>query len=173
MRGRLGVVQLPWQKRKVVIATSRSCGVNRNSRNHEAALRFLRFLASPEYSRLIVNVADSLPPLEQEVHSREFRSGGRYPTEDFNPVFAEAMRRGQQMELCPFVQPARVQRAIMRHLTLLSRGKMTAEQAARSLAAEVNGEIRTNLLRYASMRAEYRQLSGHPFDADQFLPGRN
>ena len=118
----------------------------------------------------IVYCADALPPLEEMTRTEEFLYDPTHPTEDFNHKFPEAVRRGRNLEFCPFVQPARVFRVFDRYLALLSASKITPERMCRDWTDEVNRDIKRNLMRYESMRAEYQRRTGRPFDPDNFPP---
>ncbi len=170
LKGHIGAVQMPGQRERVVICASRSCGINRNSPNREAALKFLQFLASEPYSDYMLACADALPPLESATRSEKFLHDPEHPEEDFNAEFAEAVHRGRNLERCPFVQPSRVVRVFNRYLALLGAGSITPEQFCRRLTDEINNDMRTNLGRYPSMRAEFRHLTGRDFDPGDFPP---
>lgn len=170
LKGNIGAVQVPGKTKRVVMAGGRTCGINRRSKNREAALRFLQFLASEPYSRQIVQFADALPPMEDLVRSETFLHDPKFPEEDFNHVFSEAVRRARVMEDCPFIQQQRVFRKLDRYVTLLRDKRLSAEELCSQLAAEVNGELKTNLTRYASMRAEYKRRTGREFDPNNYPP---
>ncbi len=172
LAGRLGAVQMPYAREKVTLCRAMSVGVNRNGPNREAALRFLQFLASEAFSWQVVASGDALPPSPAVAGDARFLRNPDHPKEDFNEQFVIAMHRGRNQGLSPFVQIARVERAINRQLTLLAEDKVTPEQACRRLTDEINTDIETSLVRYASMREEYERRTGTVFSSEAFPPRR-
>jgi len=170
LRGDLGAVHLPYKREKTGIVRAMTVGINPQSPNREAALRFLEFLASEEFSRQVVESADALPPSPVVAAHADFIHDPTHPEEDFNHLFGEAIRRGRPLMMPPFIQGMRVQKIIDRYLALMSAGAMGPERMCRRMTAEINDAIRLNLTRYESMRAEYERRTGRPFDPDDFPP---
>jgi multiple sugar transport system substrate-binding protein len=170
LRGEIGAVQVPYRREKVDVVRAMSVGINHKGPHREAALRFLGFLATEEFSRQVVESADALPPSPKVARSDFFLHDPTQPEEDFNAEFVTALERGRNIEISPFVQSARVERAFNRYLALLGEGAIEPDQLCRELTDEINLYIHTNLLRYQSMRDEYQRRTGHPFDPDHFPP---
>jgi ABC-type glycerol-3-phosphate transport system substrate-binding protein len=170
LKGRIGAVLLPHMKSGVDEIRALSVGINPRSPNRQAGLRFLRFLASEQYSWQVVESADALPPLPRVAEDQRFLKDPTHPEEDFNHLFAEAMKRGRSVQMTPFVQSARVERIFNLYLSLMSSGRLSPEQMCRQYTDEINGEIRMALIRYQSMRDEYKRRTGHDFDPNDYPP---
>ncbi len=170
LRGQLGAVQLPYKREKVGLVRALSVGINAKSPHRAEALMFMRFLASDKFSWQVVESADALPPSPAVARDQGFLNDPDYPEEDFNAQFVEAMRRGRNQAISPLIQTARVHRAFDRYIVLLSKDKLTPHQMCRQLTDEINEDVKTNLVRYESMRAEYDRRTGHPFNPDDFPP---
>jgi len=170
LKGRIGAVQLPYQRYKVGLVKALSVGINRQSPNREAALRYLQFLASDEFSRLVLETGDALPPSEKIARSEAFLHDPDHPEEDFNAEFIEAMRRGRTHRMSPFVEIFRMERTMNRDIAMLGQDRISPEKMCRTFTDEINGHIQTNLTRYASMREEYKRRTGRDFDPDHFPP---
>ena len=52
----------------------------------------------------------------------------------------------------------------------MGEGKIGPEQMCRQLTDRVNRDIRANLMRYESMRKEFKRQTGLEFDPDNFPP---
>lgn len=173
LKGQIGATHLPYKREKVGIVRAMTVGVNPESPRQDAALEFLQFLASEDFSWQVVESADALPPSPKVMTDPGFLHDPHHPKEDFNPLFLEAIQRGRNLRFPPFIQGMRAQKIIDFHLALLCQeGKHapTPERVCRDMTAEINRDIRTNLIRYESMREEYRRRTGVDFDPDNFPP---
>ena len=119
-----------------------SIGINPKSPNREAALRFLKVLASDELSWQVVESADAIPPSPKVAQDERFLTDPTHPEEDFNHLFVEAMKRGRSLQLTPFVQATRLEAIFNRHLAMMSARRTTPEQMCRGVTAEINVDIR-------------------------------
>jgi len=172
LRGNLGVCHVPHRKgrKPVVTVSSRSAGVNRKTPHLDGALRFLAYLASDTYSWQIIRCADAMPPNPELVKTDRYLHDPDHPEEDFNEFFPEAVARGRSLEICPFIQPMTARRIIDRHLDLMYNQRKSPRQACIDAAAEINRKIRENLMKYRSMREEYKRRTGRRFDPDDLPP---
>jgi multiple sugar transport system substrate-binding protein len=170
LKGKIGAVLLPHMRSGADELRALSIGINPRSPNREAALKFLKFLASDPLSWQVVESADGLPPSPRVAENERFLKDAAHPEEDFNALFVEAMKRGRTLHMTPFVQATRIERIFNRHLALMSAKRWTPEQMCRGFTDEMNGEIRTNLVRYESMREEYKRRTGRDFDPNDYPP---
>ena len=170
LEGDIGAVHLPHKREKTGIVRGFTVGINPKSPNREAGLRFLEFLATEEFSWQVVESADALPPSPKVAHDQQFLRDPTHPEEDFNHLFIEAIDRGRNMMFPPFIQGMRIQKIMDRYLAYMSEGNMPPEKVCRRMTNEINKEIRINLSRYASMRAEYKCRTGRDFDPEDFPP---
>ncbi len=172
LKGNLGACHVPHRKgrKPVVTATSRSAGINKKTPNMNGALKFLAYLASDTYSWQIIRCADAMPPNPALVRTDRYLNDPDHPEEEFNRFFPEAVARGRNLEICPFIQPMSVQRIVNRHLDLMYNQRKSPRQTCIDAAAEVNQRIRENLIKYGSMRREYQRRTGREFDPNDFPP---
>lgn len=166
LRGRIGVCHVPYRRKNVSLVWTRACAVNRNSRNIEPAIEFLRFLTSPEYNRRIVAGGDSLPPIPAFAQTEEFLRDPDHPEEDFNDVFVEAVRRGVVAEVSPFINPIEAYNVMLEQINFMTSGLKSPRQACRDMTAAVNRIIFQNLSKYEKFRQRYLKATGKPFDAN-------
>jgi multiple sugar transport system substrate-binding protein len=172
IKGNIGAVQLPHYRHKVGLVRAMSVAVNPNAPNIDKALRYLQFLASDRFSELVVETGDALPPSPEVTQSDRFINDPAHPEEDFNPEFIKAVERGRNQRICPFITIALVERTFIRDVAALGKNPSpdAAEKMCRSYTDEINGYIKANLVRYASMREEYKRRTGREFDPDNFPP---
>lgn len=172
LRGEIGVCHVPsrYPDKKVVQLTAKVCGVNKYSPHREDGLKFLKYLASPQYSEIILRTADAMPPRPDSVEADSYLHDPYHPDETFNRFFPEAVRRGRDLEICPFIRPFVVENIFKYHAELMYHGARTPAETLRDITDEVNGRIRRNLIKYEKMREEYKRRTGRAFDPDHFPP---
>jgi multiple sugar transport system substrate-binding protein len=175
LKGQIGVCHVPsrFADRKVVRLTSRSCGINPKSPNRAGALEFLAFLANEPFNELVVQSADAMPPVPKYADTEAFLHDPMHPEEDFNQFFIEAIERGRNNEICPFITPISVAGIVHRHLDLMHNGIKSPDAVLKDAAAEINEYIRRNLTKFPTMREEYHRRTGRAFDPAAFPPGRS
>lgn len=153
-------------------AAARVAIVNRVSPRREIALRFLRFLASPEYNNQINHTFDSIcgvprfcdagiqGPPEPLPGLREFDS----------PVFVEAMEKHAfSWELSPFIGRSRLGMIAGPILEQLTNNTITPEAAAERIENAINAQIRANLIRDDELRRAWEMRAGRAFDPSKPL----
>lgn len=156
---RLGAVEAPHGPRRRFSGYGRSTLINRNSPHRQAALRFMLFLTSPEYNRLLNQQADSLPPMIRYCTDEDLVNPV-YPHEDYHPVFRDALLLGEPEEVSPFVNAYTAGQIINGQLDMiLGNHKSVAEglgEAVRAIHAERDKQLR----RDPALRQRYEKLTG-------------
>lgn len=150
-------------------AAARVAIINRVSRHPEQALRFLRFLASPEYNNQINYTFDSICGVPKFADAGI--SGPPKPLpglEAFDsPVFVEAMEKyAGDWELSPFIGRSRLGMIAGPILERLTNNTLTPERAAQEIEDGINQQIRANLIRDDDLRREWERRVGKAFLRD-------
>jgi len=140
-------------------AGSRAAVMYAGSRHPDLALHFFRFLASPEYSRTIVESGDALPPLPSAMAGEDYlRPAGRENEWPVHQAFAEGFQRfGIAVAASPFIANTSTRRelddarqAVMARPSLYG----PAEAAARA-QRRINERIAQNLRENAGLVPAY------------------
>lgn len=160
LQGKLAAVRLPRLPGQPSRGYTRTRGVavNAQSRHPEEAVRFLSYLATPEYSRKIIDDGDSLPPNPEMAADGAALANQAVPDAAFHQVFLDAIRDAQPTDTSPFVDAAQVQRWVIEMLGRVENRVVSPEEAARQLAAEINRAIRRNIEREPQLRARAEAL---------------
>ena len=142
---------LPGQPSRVM-AAARGAAINARSRHREAAVKFLGYLASPEYGSLIVKDGDSLPPLPTLARDGQALANAAVPDPAFHQVFVEAIADATVRDRSPYIDPTTVSRWLTERINQVENQVVGPHEAMRSLTAEINRTIRLNLERRPDLR---------------------
>jgi len=137
----LGVVEMPYQKVPRVVGGAGCTLVNANSPNREAAIRFVKFLASPEYSRLLNDQADALAPLMSECYTERFLHNPEWPKEDYNTVWRNVIKNARVDEISDFLRGSELG-TISTQLDLVRANLKGVPEALRDAQQNSNDRIR-------------------------------
>ncbi len=134
-------------------------GVYAGTRHREHAVRFLQYLGSDHFNRLIIRQADSLPPLPRYAKTDEFLYPvGRENEWPVHGAFARATNEiGITVSKSPFVLPSIVYRLELEIYEAVIAGRLTPEQGARQMAERINAEIAQSVRRNERLRALYEE----------------
>ncbi len=139
------------------LITTRAAGIYSGSKHPELAAYFLKFLASEDYSELIVIDGDALPPNPHSTQTEAFLRPSKYRNEhDFHepfPRFAESIAIPQSIS--PFVLPQTVMRTEKDAYEACMAGLLTPQEAAQQTAERINEEIDRTLKEHPTLQAEY------------------
>ncbi len=155
---RMGAAECPYERERVFLGGSRVTLINSKSPRRRDALVFLKFLASQPYNELINEQADWLAPVKRYCFTEEFLFNPKFPNEDYNEVFRDAMKYGSVNQISPFVNPYAAVRIIERQLSLVQSGQKSPAEALKAATREINAEIAENLKRNPSLRKEYNKI---------------
>jgi multiple sugar transport system substrate-binding protein len=149
--------RLPGQPSRGFTRT-RGLGVNAMTRHPEAVMKFFTYLASPEYSRSIVEDGDSMPPNPEMARDGAALASLGVPDPAFHQVFVDAIGDAVAPDTSPFIDAAQVDRWIQESLGRLENRVVPPDLAARQLAAEINRTIARNIERQPQLRGRARAL---------------
>lgn len=140
---------------------SGAIGIYRGSRHPELAVRFLQFLTSEPFNRLIVQQSDALPPVPRFAQAEEFlRPPGRESEWPVHAKFAEAqLSTGLLACRSPFVLRSVVWRVEKETFESVIAGRLTPEQGARQMAERLNAEIALGAQRDERRRTRFAELT--------------
>jgi multiple sugar transport system substrate-binding protein len=156
---RLGVVELPYQKVETVVGGARCALVNAKGKNKPAAIRFIKYLASPEYNRLLNEQADALAPVMAESYTEHFLHNPEYPNEDYNAIWREVVRKARVDELNPFLRGSELT-PITTQLDLIKGDLKDVDRALDDAARAANERIKRNARIKPNLRQLYIELTG-------------
>ena len=168
LAGNLGTVTLPHvgNRPSCGIADTRAAGINVKSPHWREALKFLQYLASPQYGQVIVDDGDSLPPDPDLGKSGKSLVDDLEPNPAFHQPFVDAIRQAKPLDFSPFMDAPELERWIQEQVDNVENQVLTPAQAMHTLANEVNAEVRKNLERRPDFQRRYEKLTGHPYSPD-------
>ncbi|MHC4247524.1 MAG: extracellular solute-binding protein [Planctomycetota bacterium] len=167
LKGKIGAVTIP----RVAGRTSqgqcgtRAAGVNVKGRHIDESLKFLQFLAGPEYSRCIVLDGDSLPPSPEVARTGEDLVNKIVEDPAFHAPFIEAMKNSRPLDTSLFISATLVDRWLGERMDGIENGR-PAEEAMRSVADEINKRIRQNLERRPDLQRKFKKVTGREWTPD-------
>ncbi|MEM1026929.1 MAG: extracellular solute-binding protein [Planctomycetota bacterium] len=155
----LSVVEPPHNELPVTSTGSRGVVLYKGSKHPELAKLFLEFLASESYNMTILEDADAMPPnpvyTETEAYERPPSKPGEW---GLHAPFRDANRDIAVTEpLSPYILPTILQRERGDKEAAFWNGRLTAEQAARGAAEQIDRRIAQELERKPEMRERYKQ----------------
>jgi ABC-type glycerol-3-phosphate transport system substrate-binding protein len=161
---RIGTVQVPRFKdgTRYTHFGARSTGINAKTHHPEKALKFLAYLAGPEYSALINEGADSKPGNKNYISMEHFRHPDYPDEEEMHLMSIKAIPHGRTYRRSPFITTAGMLREMNKiSQKILSDKSMTRDDIANSLknaAKAINTEIARNISRNKKSQQIYRAL---------------
>lgn len=167
IKGKLGSIIVPkvGDLPSSSVAAARAAGVNAKSKNREAALKFMQFLARPAYSRMIIQDGDSLPPNPNVATSGQAMVNEMVPDARFHQPFLTAIEQARPLNFSPFIDALTVSRWIQEYVDKVDNRLLTPEQALRQLSTQIEKQIRINLERQPALQKLYEQRTGKPYRA--------
>lgn len=138
---RLGVLELPYAHKASVVGGARCVLVNGKGRNKEAAIRFIKFLAGPDYNALLNDQADAIAPVISFSETERFLKNPEWPDEDYNHIWRETLRKATPDEINPFVKGTDLA-PINQQLDLIKGGLKPAKEALQTAAKNMTARIR-------------------------------
>jgi multiple sugar transport system substrate-binding protein len=122
---------------------SGTIGIYKGSPHLKESVQFLQFLASEHFSKLIVRIADGLPPLPRLTQTEEYlRPAGREDEWPVHGPFAVAAQEtGITVSKSPFVIQSIIYRTELELAEAVIAGRFTAAEAAREMGRRINAEI--------------------------------
>ena len=133
---------------------ARSAAVNAQSPRAQEVLSFLQYLATPEYSGLIVDDGDALPPNPARARTGEDLANGVVGNPAFHQPFIDAVTHGRALDVSPYINGALVERWVRERIEQVENGLIGPDEAMRELAAEINARVRRNIEREPGLAAK-------------------
>ncbi len=158
IKGHLGSVAMPrvGSLPSASMAGTRAAGINAKSPHWREALLFLQYLASPEYSKVIVEDGDSLPPNPTLATSGAALSNSMEPDPAFHATFIQSIKNGHPLIFSPYIDAIIIERWITDYVQKVENRLLTPPQAMRELTARIDRQIRQNIERNPSPSAPVR-----------------
>lgn len=166
----LGIVPLPRVEGRPSVSTigTRAVGINRQGRNVESAILFLRYLASEEYSELIVADGDGLPPNPATVPNGQAMVNSMLGDAAIHQGFLDAVKCARGFNASPYIDLSIVNRWIFEREGQVLNRLRTPEEAMQGLAREINDRIRLNLERRPDLQRRFEDQLGQPWEPNWF-----
>jgi multiple sugar transport system substrate-binding protein len=158
-RLRLGVVESPYAKRRILRSYTRATLVNRYSPRREQALDFLVYEAGKDYNDLINRQADAVAAVIRYNYTPEFLHNPEHPEEDYNEVWREVVRYGSPDDWSPFINGQTATRILDKQMDLVKNDQKPVPEAMRDAAREVNEEIANTLEQDPVLRVRYYRVT--------------
>lgn len=155
---KMTVCEAPHFDKRVFMGYGRATFINKASPRREEALKFLLYMAGPDYNRIINKQADALAPVMKYCYLPETLHDPDFPDEDKNQVWLDAMKYAESNPTSPFVNNQAATRILTRQLDLVKNDQKLVPDALRDAAREVNAEIQKTLARNPSLKAKYDAL---------------
>jgi len=164
----LGAAQLPHLPGRVssVACAARAAGVNALSPNREHALKFLQYLASPEYGKIIVDGGDSLPPNPSLAQDGVMLVNDIVSDPAFHQPFVDAINTARALDVSGFIDMGQVQRWFLERVQKVENQVQAPREACEDMAREINLQIRQNLERREDLRERFERVTGKPYTPD-------
>ncbi|MGY8823636.1 MAG: ABC transporter substrate-binding protein [Candidatus Latescibacterota bacterium] len=144
------------------VVGSRAAGINAKSKNPQAAKRFLQYLAGRDYSTLIVEDGDALPPNPNMARTGADLVNDIVPDPAFHQPFIDAVEEGVTLKMSPFIEAQIVKRWTLEAVQEVENGA-DPRLAIKRVAKEIDAQIRQNLRRRPALQAKYEKVTGEKY----------
>lgn len=168
LEGHLGAARLPHfpGRPSAGVGDCGAVGINVKSPHWRQALKFLQFLASPEYGKIIVDDGDSLPPNPKLAKNGQALVNDLVPDPAFHQPFVDAIKTARPLDYSPYIDAMQVSRWVSLFVANVENKLMTPSQAMHALAAQIDQQIRLNLKRRPDLQKLYEQRTGKKYSDD-------
>ncbi len=147
------------------VVGTRAAGINAKTKHPEAAKRFLQYLAGRDYSALIVEDGDALPPNPEMARTGVDLINDHVPNAAFHQPFIDAVENGVTLKMSPFIEAQIVKRWALEAVEQVENGA-DPRAAITSVADEIDARIRQNLRRRPILQAKYEKITGRKYSDD-------
>jgi multiple sugar transport system substrate-binding protein len=144
------------------VVGSRAAGINAKSKNPQAAKRFLQYLAGRDYSTLIVEDGDALPPNPNMARTGADLVNDIVPDPAFHQPFIDAVEEGVTLKMSLFIEAQIVKRWTLEAVQEVENGA-DPRLAIKRVAKEIDAQIRQNLRRRPALQAKYEKVTGEKY----------
>lgn len=142
------IAPLPKRKEGVERANlflTRTTGISRDTKHPEAAFKFLYFLRSEEYNKLVSRGGDSLPASISMAKSDIFLHDPDHPRETRNQLYLDQLKYARNREVSPYVCALEVERITVFEYERMWARVQTPEETLDNIARRINALIEENL----------------------------
>lgn len=173
LEGHLGAVEIPrvGDRPSCALLATRAAGINVKSKHWREALKFLQYLASPQYGKIVVDDGDALPPDPGVARSGAMLVDDLVPDPAFHAPFVAAAKTGRTMDFSPYIDASETTRWIGVYTEKVENRLLTPKEAMQQLAAQIDDTIRTNLERRPDLQKLYTERTGKPYRPDWWREG--
>lgn len=156
---RLGVLEYQFGPHRAYQGYAGCVMINSRSPRRKEALRYLTFMAGPEYNALVNSQADGLGPMRAAAETEDFLHNPEHPEEDQNEVWQRVLATSFPYEYSPFVDGSVESRIIDCQLDLVRNNSKSVSAALDTIAAEINEAIDKAIARDKRLARLYAQLT--------------
>jgi len=142
---KVGVVKLPLAPGGSNRLIGRTIAVNARSPRREAALRFMQYVAGPDYNRLNNDLADGVGPTMKYTAEKKFLFNPDFPEERYNPIWRKSMLDAQPDESSPFISNSQIDEIVTFQLDLVNQGIKDPKAALAAAQATAQAVLKANL----------------------------
>ncbi len=138
------ITHLPkWDKRATLLA-SMGYAIPEQSNKKDAAWKFMKFLIGKEGQKFIISYGDAAPMLKSMFNWEGFLYDPKYPNEDNNKIYLEALDYAELPDISPFVTEDQQWKIIDEELEKYNLDKQTIEEALNNIEKRMNEVIKEN-----------------------------
>src|SRR6185437_7620311 len=117
---------------------TREAGINVKSKHVREALKFLQYLASPQYGKIVVDDGDALPPNPGVARSGAMLVDDLVPDPAFHAPFVAAAKTGRTMDFSPYIDASETTRWIGVYTQKVENRLLTPKEAMQQLADQID-----------------------------------
>jgi ABC-type glycerol-3-phosphate transport system substrate-binding protein len=155
---RVGVATLPLSPGGSTRVRGRTVTINSRTKHKEAALRFLEFVAGPDYNRLNNDLADGMGPVMSYTTEPGFLFNPQFPEEKSNPAWRKALLAAGPDQTSPFLTNAQMDEATWLHMDLMNAGKKAPAKALEDIQTAAERKMAENLRENKDLAEAHRRL---------------
>lgn len=156
----LSVTITPFAEFPNAILGAQLLGIYAGSRQVELASSYLEFLQTEEFFQTVLQTGDGIPTTIEQAHREEYLRPPEYPNEwGANEEIVRSVEEiGYPYTVSPFVVFGVYNRIDASAIDRFMTGLISAEEAGRRAAQEINSEIALNLQRRPALQKRYNEL---------------
>jgi multiple sugar transport system substrate-binding protein len=135
------ITHLPKWDKRVTILASMGYAIPEQSKNKDVAWKLMKFMVGKEGQEFIITYGDAPPMLKSMFNWEGFLYDPKYPNEDNNKIYLEALDYAELPDISPFVTEDQQWRIIDEELEKYNLDKQTIEEALNNIETRINKVI--------------------------------
>jgi multiple sugar transport system substrate-binding protein len=157
----LAVTIPPYAEFPNAILGAQLLAIYTGSKNPALAANYLEFLQSEEFYQTVLRNSDGIPTTREQAHREEYLRPPGYPNEwgTNEEIVRSVEELGFPYTVTPFAAFGVYNRIDSTAIDRFMTGLISAEDAGRRAAMEINDEIALNLQRRPALRKRHEELS--------------